>query len=76
VSTVLFTALADLTVYSVIDNWPCPAGKVLPLDPARPSTARLLAAGKIAPAPPDSADTATPPNVLRGVPGLKVAVSN
>jgi hypothetical protein len=75
-ATALFTALTDLTVYSVIGDWPCPAGRVLPLDPARPSTVKLLAQGMIEPAPDGAVDTATPPHVLRGVPGLKVGVSN
>jgi hypothetical protein len=76
VAVTLFTALADLTVSSAVDSWPCPAGAVLPLDPARPSTIALLAQGKIEPAPDGAVDTATPAGVLRGVPGLKVGVSN
>jgi len=72
----LYTALVPLRVYSVIDDWPCPAGAVLPLDPLKPSTAALLAAGKIELAPDGSSDTATPAGVLRGVPGLHAGVSN
>lgn len=75
-STVLYTALVDLRVYSVIDDWPCPAGSVLPLDPSKPSTQALLAAGKIEPAPDGSTDTATPAHVLRGQAGIHVGVSN
>jgi hypothetical protein len=76
VATILYTALVDLEVSSVIASWPCPAGNVLPLDPAKPSTIALLAAGKIAVADPDSVDNTTPANVLRGQPGIKVGVSN
>lgn len=75
-ATVLYTALTDLTVSSVIASWPCPAGNVLPLDPSKPSTIALLAAGKIEPADPGAVDNATPPDVLRGQPGVKVGVSN
>ena len=75
-AVVLYTALTDLTVYSLIDDWPCPAGRVLPLNPLKPSTVALLAEGLIEPAPGGATDTATPANVLRGVPGLHVAVSN
>ena len=76
-ATTLYTALAPLTVYSVIATWFCEVGGTLPLDSAKPSTVALLAAGKITPAPPGSADTATPANVLRGQPGLAhVGVSN
>ncbi len=75
-ATLLYVALVPLKVYSVIDDWPCPAGSVLPLNPAKPSTIRLLADGKIALAAEGATDTTTPANVLRGVPGLKTAVSN
>lgn len=75
-ATVLYTALVDLEVYSVIANWPCKAGHVLPLDPLKPSTVALLAAGKIALAPNGAVDTCTPAAVVRGMPGLHRAVSN
>ena len=75
-ATVLYTALAPLTVYSVIATWYAAVGDNLPLDPARQSTINLLANGLIAPAPPGSADTTTPAHVQRGVPGIKVCVSN
>lgn len=75
-ATILYTALADLTVSSVIATWKAPAGSVLPLDPSKASTIALLAAGKIEPADPDAMDNTTPPNVLRGQPGIHVGVSN
>jgi hypothetical protein len=76
VATVLYTALIPLTVFSVIDDWPCPAGATVRLDPAKATTQALIAAGSIVPAGPDATDTATPANVVRGVPGLHVGVSN
>jgi hypothetical protein len=76
VATVLYTALVPLTVFSVIDDWPCPAGAVVPLDPARASTQALLADGSIVLAPDGAVDTATPAGVVRGTPGLRVGVSN
>jgi hypothetical protein len=76
VATVLYTALAPLTVYSVIATWFAEAGDVLPLDPAKASTAALLAAGKITLAAPGAVDTTTPAAVVRGTPGLRKAVSN
>jgi hypothetical protein len=75
-TTVLYTALADLQVRSAVDSWPCPAGNTVPLNPLAPSTVALLAAGKIVLAPGGAADDTTPANVLRGVPGMKVGVSN
>lgn len=75
-ATVLYVALADLEVRSFIDDWPCPVGSIVPLDPSRVSTARLLAEGKIMVAPDGSSDTTTPAHTLRGVPGLRVGVSN
>jgi hypothetical protein len=75
-ATTLYTALTELTVRSFIATWQCPAGGVLPLDPAKPSTATLLATGKITLAPDGATDTCTPANVLRGLPGIHVAVSN
>ena len=75
-TTLLYTALVPLRVYSVIDDWFADVGDVLPLNPARPSTIRLLAEGKIVLAPDGSSDTTTPANVLRGTPGLRVGVSN
>ena len=76
-ATVLYTALADLEVFSVIASWPCPTGSTLPLDPSKATTKALVAAGKITPAPPWSVDTTTPADVLRGMPGLAhVGVSN
>jgi hypothetical protein len=76
VATVLYVALVPLRVYSVIDDWFADIGDVLPLDPVKPSTIRLLAEGKIAVAGPGATDTTTPANVLRGTPGLRTAVSN
>jgi hypothetical protein len=75
-ATVLYTALVPLKVYSVIDDWFADTGDVLPLDPAKASTIRLLAAGKIELAPDGAVDTTTPANVLRGTPGLRTGVSN
>lgn len=75
-ATVLYTALAPLTVYSVISTWFAETGDVLPLDPSKQSTASLLAAGKIEPAGPGATDTCTPANIQRGIPGIKVGVSN
>lgn len=76
-ATVLYTALAPLTVYSVISTWFAETGQVLPLDPSKASTAALLAAGKIELAGPGAVDTCTPANVLRGQPGMAhVGVSN
>jgi len=76
VATTLYTALADLTVYSVIATWFCETGGTLPLDPSKQTTISLLANGLIAPAPSGATDTTTPANVQRGVPGIKVCVSN
>lgn len=75
-ATVLYTALAPLTVYSVISTWFAETGQVLPLDPSKASTAALLAAGKIEPAPDGAVDDCTPANIQRGLPGIKVGVSN
>jgi hypothetical protein len=75
-ATVLYTALADLEAWSAIASWPVPAGAVLPLDPNSPFTALLLAAGRIELAPEGAVDTATPANVVRGMPGLRTCVSN
>jgi hypothetical protein len=76
VATTLYTALAPLTVYSVIATWYAAVGDNLPLDPARQSTINLLAAGLIAPAPDGAADTTTPAGTLRGQPGAHTCVSN
>ena len=76
-ATVLYTALAPLTVSSFIATWFADVGDCLPLDPLKPSTVALLAAGKIELAPDGATDTCTPANVLRGMPGLAhVGVSN
>lgn len=75
-ATVLYSALADLDVWSAIASWKAPAGSVLPLDPASSFTVNLLSRGKIALAPANAVDTATPANVVRGMPGLHVGVSN
>lgn len=77
-ATVLYTALADLKVSSVIATWKAPAGSVLPLDPSKPSTIALLASGKIEPAAPGAVDDTTPANIVRGQPGIKApgTVSN
>jgi hypothetical protein len=71
VATVLYVALTELKVRSFIADWPCPAGNCLPLDPAKPSTVALLAAGKIALAPDGAVDNTTPAGVVRGTPGLR-----
>jgi hypothetical protein len=78
VATVLYTALTELAVRSPIATWFCPVNGVLPLDPAKPSTAALLSAGKITPAPDDAVDDCTPANIVRGLPGIKApgTVSN
>lgn len=75
-ATVLYTAMSPLTVYSVISTWFAQTGDVLPLDPGKATTQALLANGMIALAPAGSTDTTTPANVQRGVPGIKVCVSN
>ncbi len=77
-ATLLYTALVPLRVYSVIDDWFADTGDVLPLNPAKPSTIRLLTEGKIVLADPGSVDTTTPANIVRGTPGLKApgTVSN
>jgi len=76
VATVLYTALAPLTVYSVISTWFCEIGGVLPLDPSKATTVALLAAGKIALAPSNAVDNTTPAAIVRGQPGIHRAVSN
>jgi hypothetical protein len=78
VAVVLYTALTDLRVYSAIDDWPCPAGSTVPLDPSRPTTVRLLAEGKIALAADGASDNTTPAAIVRGQPGIKApgSVSN
>jgi hypothetical protein len=73
---VLYTALTHLWVRSMTASWPCPAGNVLPLDPVKPSTQLLLANGSIAIAADGAVDNTTPPLMVRGVPGIRVAVSN
>lgn len=77
-ATVLYTALAPLTVSSFIATWQCPSGSNLPLDPTRQSTINLLAAGLIEPAPDGAVDDCTPANIVRGLPGIKApgTVSN
>ena len=75
-ATVLYTALTELTVSSFVATWHCPVNGILPLDPSKPSTQALLTAGDITVAPPGSVDTCTPPEIVRGTPGLRVAVSN
>lgn len=79
---VLYTALDDLTVTSIIATWPCPAGNTFPVEMTDPvaaaMAAELLAAGQIIPAPPDAVDDTTPPGIVRGQPGIKApgTVSN
>jgi hypothetical protein len=77
-ATTLYTALTELTVRSPIATWFCPSGGILPLDPLKPSTIALLAAGLIEPAPDGATDTCTPANIVRGLPGIKApgTVSN
>lgn len=75
-AVLLYTALTDLKIYSVIATWPCSAGSTVPLDPTKASTIALLAAGSIELAPEGAADTCTPPHVLRGQPGIRVGISN
>jgi hypothetical protein len=77
-ATVLYVAQADLEVWSAVASWKAPSGSVLPLDPASPFTALLLAAGRIVLAPGNAVDTATPANIVRGQPGIKApgSVSN
>jgi hypothetical protein len=76
VATVLYTALANLTVSSAVATWFAHPQDVLPLDPLKPSTIALLAAGLIELAPDGASDTVTPANVVRGQAGIKTAVSN
>jgi hypothetical protein len=75
---VLYTALVPLKVYSLTASWPCPIGGTLPLLPTSYSTQLLLGNGSIVLAAPGAVDTVTPPNCLRGQPGLKApgSVSN
>ena len=77
-ATVLYVALTDLKVYSVIEDWLCPAGSTVPLNPLKPSTIRLLAEGKIALAPAGATDDTTPAGIVRGQPGVRApgTVSN
>lgn len=75
-ATQLYTALADLTVNSAVATWFAHPGDVLPLNPSKPSTAALLAAGKIELAPAGATDTVTPAGVVRGMPGLRKGVGN
>jgi hypothetical protein len=78
VATVLYTALTDLKVYSVIATWFAHPQDVLPLDPSKASTIALLAAGSIELAPENAVDTCTPAGIVRGQPGVKApgTVSN
>jgi hypothetical protein len=76
VATLLYTALTDLKVYSVVATWFAVPGQVLPLDPAKASTIALLANGSIVLAPPGAVDTCSPAGIVRGMPGLHEAVSN
>ena len=73
---VLYTALVDLNVKSAYANWNCAPGQNLPLMPGAYSTQLLIDNGSIVLAPPGSSDTCTPPRMIRGQPGLHVAVSN
>lgn len=75
---VLYVALVPLKVYSLTASWPCPAGGTLPLLPGSYATQQLLANGSIELAGPGAVDTVTPPNCVRGQPGLKApgSVSN
>ena len=75
-ASVLYTALTDLRVNSAYANWNCSAGQNLPLMPGAYSTQLLIDNGSIVLAPPGSSDTCTPPRVVRGIPGMHVAVSN
>lgn len=73
----LYTALTDgLELSSAIASWPFPRGHSAPLDPSKASTAALLAAGSITLAAPNATDNTTPARIVRGMPGLHVAVSN
>ena len=77
---VLYTALDDLTVTSVIATWACPTGSTFPVEMADPVAAamagELLAAGQIVLAPAGALDDTTPAGIVRGMPGLHVGVSN
>lgn len=74
---VLYVALTDdLEVNSAYASWPWPREGIAPLRPDAPTTLLLLANGSIELAPPGSSDTTTPPDVIRGVPGLHKAVQN
>jgi hypothetical protein len=80
VAVVLYTALVDLEMISCIASWPCDAGDTFPVETTNrgsvAAAAVLLAAGKIALAGSGAVDTCTPANVLRGMPGMHVGVSN
>lgn len=69
-ATLLYTALADLQISSAIASWPFKTGHTAPLDPNRPSTMALLAAGQIELAADNAVDNTTPAHCLRGQPGL------
>lgn len=73
---VLYTALTDLEVRSLVASWPCRAGQVLPLDPDAYSTKLLIGNGSIEPAAEGAVDTCTPPRMAFGIPGIHVGVSN
>ena len=73
----LYVALADgLELSSAIASWPFPRGGVAPLRPDAASTLALLAAGSIEIAPQNSVDTTTPPDIVRGQPGIHRSVAN
>lgn len=73
---VLYTALTKLKVRNLAATWSCPAGNVLPLDPANPFTQKLLGNGSIEVAPDGAVDNTTPPLMLRGQPGMHAGVAN
>ena len=74
---ILYRALSEnLEMNSAYASWPWPVGGIAPLRPDAYTTLRLLAAGQIELAPDGSVDDTTPANIIRGVPGLHVAVSN
>lgn len=74
---VLYVALTDdLEVNSAYASWPWPLGGIAPLRPDAPTTLLLLANGSIELAGPDAVDDTTPAAIVRGVPGMHVAVSN
>jgi len=73
----LYRALVpNLEMNSAYASWPWPVGRIAPLRPDAATTLLLLANGSIELAGPDADDDTTPANIVRGIPGMHIAVSN